>query len=59
VVTAEESREMFDDKPVELRLDSDDYAAEDLDHLMFLCVDRSLTTGASREKDVLILPVRE
>src|SRR5438876_8581855 len=42
LVSAEESGEVFDDEPVELRLDADDYAAEDLDHLMLLRVYRSL-----------------
>src|SRR5438093_6218562 len=58
-MSAEESGEMFDDEPVELRLDADDHAAEDLDHLMLLRVNRSLTAGASSEKDVFILPVCE
>src|SRR6266516_4017293 len=59
LVAAEESGEMFDDEPVELRLDADDHAADELDHLMLLCVDRSLATGASSKKDVFILPVCE
>src|SRR5437588_9957502 len=50
---------MFDDEPVKLRLDTDDHAADELDHLMLLCVACSLTAGASSEKDVFILPVCE
>src|SRR5882724_9607013 len=57
LVSAEESGKVFDDEPVELRLDTDDHAADELDHRMLLCVDCSLTAGASGEKDVFILPV--
>src|SRR5438034_11751351 len=46
LVSAEESGKVFDDEPVELRLDADDHAADELDHLMLLRVDGSLTTGA-------------
>src|SRR6266480_4177673 len=56
LVSAEESLEMFDDEPVELRLDADDYAAEDLDRRNIVRVDRSSTAGASSEEDVFILP---
>src|SRR5436190_13612178 len=59
LVSAKESGEVFDDEPVELRLDADDHAADELDHLMLLRVDCSLTAGASSEKDVFILPVCE
>src|SRR6266404_7360368 len=41
LVAAEESGEMFDDEPVELRLDADDHTADELDHLMLLRVDRA------------------
>src|SRR6266581_7279780 len=57
LVAAEESGEVFDDEPVELRLDADDHAADELDHLMLLRVYCPLTAGASGEKDVFILPV--
>src|SRR5882724_8588010 len=57
LVAAEESGEMFDDEPVELGRDADDHTADELDHLMLLRVDRSLTAGASSEEDVFILPI--
>src|SRR5947199_39100 len=36
LVSAEESGEVFDDEPVELRLDADDHAADELDHRMLI-----------------------
>src|SRR5205823_15109334 len=59
LVPAEESGEMFDDEPVELRLDADDHATEDLDRRNIVRVDRSPTAGASSEEDVFILPICE
>jgi len=57
LVGAEESGEVFDDEPVELGRDADDYAAEDLDRRNIVRVDRSPTAGASSEEDVFILPI--
>src|SRR5207248_10528247 len=57
LVGAEESGEMFDDEPVELRRDADDHATEDLDRRHIVRVDRSSTAGASSEEDVFILPI--
>src|SRR5678815_2787044 len=59
LVSAEESGEMFDDEPVELRRDADDNATEDLDRRNIVRVDRSPTAGASSEEDVFILPICE
>src|SRR6266513_2660341 len=58
-MAAEDSGEMFDDEPVELRLNADNDAAEDLDRRNIVRVDRSLTAGASSEEDVFIVPVCE
>src|SRR5947207_12382826 len=59
VVAAEDSGEMFDDEPVELCLDADDYAAENLDRLDIVRINRSLTAGPSSEEDVFILSIRD
>src|SRR6476660_9075709 len=57
LVSAEESGEMFDDEPVELRRDADDDATEDLDCRNIVRVDRSLTASPSSKEDVFILPI--
>src|SRR3982751_956502 len=59
LVVAEESREMFDDEPVELGCDADDHATENLDRLNIVSVDCAPTARASSEEDVFILPICE
>src|SRR5215217_689812 len=48
---------MFDDEPIELCRDPDDYATKDLDRRNIIRVDRSPTAGASSEEDLFVFPI--